>query len=698
MKTRSPLRMLLPLVGVFLAAALSACPQNSQLRPSSPLPTVTSAAGAALVIVQDILRDSAYVSPRLHWGLFDNLQNLNRAAQAVSDDDGKDAAASELKEAAFTSALQRTIRNAETIGTRASETEDAKEKSYALAAKLRDVTYPHVTRGAAQLGAQQPTPELNPCGDPMRGVELCLAISTLGKDAPPSTAVELPHLEMQLHNVGSNTVTYSLDMLSQGSAIEIDGIWHARGAYAGNFADQPGLVAGARSEIIRLSFQEFLVELDANRQAVFTNNLNLKPGQHSVRVRTLDVHDSSGQAITLVSNAITIDIPGVPAAMEKQALVDAVSIGGWTGLRAVPKLVEKYPDVALGAIEIGIRATPAELRDIYVIGAGLLPGDASAAFLKSQLAPTAGLHAQLRAAEALFARGDPEVVPAMIETWRSIQPLQTRSGSDAYSEAGAIINFLAKTGDIRAINALEENIRSASVDVRLALVQVFLPLPKNGSLVTGRTILVDGDIANLPAGEAGAAIERSLGAALDDKGQRQGLKGSYNGLAFADPRVCDMAALVFSQRWPAKYQFHWSANIAERDSQIEVIRNTRRQEMGAISPSSYIPAYSQQTAAQQNTAQPSKPLTLAQVWTFDATYTDQQHGATFRYPSVWVPTTQPGYIPPALTASDEKPIAGFGYVEGGLPRERVVGPYSATNLEGFWSRLLGCFDGRRSRM
>ena len=29
------------------------------------------------------------------------------------------------------------------------------------------------------------------------------------------------------------------------------------------------------------------------------------------------------------------------------------------------------------------------------------------------------------------------------------------------------------------------------------------------------------------------------------------------------------------------------------------------------------------------------------------------------------------------------PIAGFGYEEGGFPRDRVIGPYSGTNLEGF---------------
>ncbi len=85
-------------------------------------------------------------------------------------------------------------------------------------------------------------------------------------------------------------------------------------------------------------------------------------------------------------------------------------------------------------------------------------------------------------------------------------------------------------------------------------------------------------IKDLPGKRAAAAIERLLRAALDDKGQRVGLKGTYDDVSYSDPRVCDMAALVFSQRWPVKYQFHWSENITERDSQIEVIRSTWRQE------------------------------------------------------------------------------------------------------------------------
>src|SRR5581483_4602615 len=86
----------------------------------------------------------------------------------------------------------------------------------------------------------------------------------------------------------------------------------------------------------------------------------------------------------------------------------------------------------------------------------------------------------------------------------------------------------------------------------------------------------------------------------------------------------------------------------------------------------------------------SKPLTLEQVWSLDSTYTDQQHGTTFRYPSVWKPAMQFGYVPPALMKLADpyenqvpQKLIGFAYMEGGFPRDRVVGPYAATNLEGF---------------
>jgi hypothetical protein len=95
-----------------------------------------------------------------------------------------------------------------------------------------------------------------------------------------------------------------------------------------------------------------------------------------------------------------------------------------------------------------------------------------------------------------------------------------------------------------------------------------------------------------------------------------------------------------------------------------------------------LPIASAECQGDRKAADLTKPFTLEQVWAFDATYVDKQHGVRFRYPSVWKPETQFAYFPPTLTQSD-KPIAGFAYSEGGFPRDRIVGPYSASNLEGF---------------
>jgi hypothetical protein len=93
-------------------------------------------------------------------------------------------------------------------------------------------------------------------------------------------------------------------------------------------------------------------------------------------------------------------------------------------------------------------------------------------------------------------------------------------------------------------------------------------------------------------------------------------------------------------------------------------------------------AFSDGRSEKSAPAMPAKVLTLEQVWALDATYRDPQHGVSFQYPSVWKAGTGFGYLPPVL-ADERQPTAGFAYSEGGFPRDHVVGPYSATNLEGF---------------
>ncbi|MEP6667534.1 MAG: hypothetical protein ABJF10_00190 [Chthoniobacter sp.] len=272
---------------------------------------------------------------------------------------------------------------------------------------------------------------------------------------------------------------------------------------------------------------------------------------------------------------------------EKEVLIKAAATGDQAGCAAARKLVEKYPDAAIDAIEAGIRASTREgYRGEFVEVAGKLPGDMPLAFLKSKLAPSNGLYSQVHAAEALFKGGHPkEAVPAMIEAWRKIQPRLSTDEADAYGEVGGLITFLATSGDAKAIEALGRDDQKAPVDVRLAVVQVFLPFPKNGGgFGLGKTVHAPSSpndyMAALPAGEAGAAIERLLISALDDAERRVGLEGIYNEFSYADPRVCDMAALVLAQRWPQKYQFQWVGTSTDWDVQIARLRNQWRSENG----------------------------------------------------------------------------------------------------------------------
>ena len=268
---------------------------------------------------------------------------------------------------------------------------------------------------------------------------------------------------------------------------------------------------------------------------------------------------------------------------EKGVLIKAAAAGDQEGCVAARKLVEKFPAAALDAIEAGIRASTREgYRGEYVEVAGLLPGDAPVAFLKSKLGPGNGLYSQIHAAEALFARGQLDAVPAMIEAWRKVQSRLPTNEGDADPEVRGLISFLAKSANAEAIETLGNEARKAPVDVRLAVVKVFLPAAKGhgGFSGIGPIVSVRGDIPKLPAGEAGRAIERLLATALDDRERRFGLKGTYNQFSYSDPRVCDVAALVLSGRWPEKYRFEWSATSTECDAQIAGMRDRWRAENG----------------------------------------------------------------------------------------------------------------------
>jgi hypothetical protein len=271
---------------------------------------------------------------------------------------------------------------------------------------------------------------------------------------------------------------------------------------------------------------------------------------------------------------------------EKQNLIKTTASGGEAGCEAARTLAREYPHAALDAIETGIRGTKESgLRGEYVEAAGSIPGDGLVAFLRSQLEPANGLDSQVNAAKALLARGSSEGIPAMIEAWRSVQSRLSANEGDAFAEVGGLIEILASSGDARAIDALGRDVRKAPVEVRLAVVEVFQPWELRGTeFVKGRKVHVLADMPRLPGGPAGAAIERLLAAGLDDTERRIGMRKDYYEASIDGPRVCDVAALVLSQRWPGKYRFHWAGNPVETDAQITIIRDQWRAGNGLPAP------------------------------------------------------------------------------------------------------------------
>jgi hypothetical protein len=144
-------------------------------------------------------------------------------------------------------------------------------------------------------------------GDPVEGVQLQVAVA---KNAPAPLPGKLPRLDLQVRNLGTNTVTFNVLGLTSLSRIEIDGIWYAPGTSFHSWALVGEVAPGGQSTPVPFSFNQ-LFELAAKGAHAVSRKLDLISGKHTVRVRTyeggLGVQNSAHRTITLVSNVITIE-------------------------------------------------------------------------------------------------------------------------------------------------------------------------------------------------------------------------------------------------------------------------------------------------------------------------------------------------------------------------------------------------------
>jgi len=253
---------------------------------------------------------------------------------------------------------------------------------------------------------------------------------------------------------------------------------------------------------------------------------------------------------------------------EKQMLIEGTAAGDESSPKQAARLIEKYPEAALKAVTEGARNAEGWTRERLVQTAAALPGDGPVPFLLEEM--NAG-EAPVLAATALLKRGRPEAVPAMIALWNKEK---TRQGSSD------LIAFLASCGDPAGVRALGKDFGTLPVATRFSIISALGP--RGGSVLF---VTAGGEGPALPQEESrkqatDTAAQEVLIAALDDTEAYWGCRGTWNGKGFTDPRVCDMAGLVVSMRWPKKCFFDIDASLFERNVARVVLQNVWRKEHG----------------------------------------------------------------------------------------------------------------------
>ncbi len=447
--------------------------------------------------------------------------------------------------------------------------------------------------GVIASGARaQVAPDADAWGEAVDGVQMSLSLATTGPQALPG---ELPALAVRIRNQGPVAIAMRPEAITF-AKIEVDGVWY----------EQAIAILGIRGVVVNApgsqSDQEIIRPIGSQMSGMdggTFRRFELRPGPHRIRIqnvtelsaselRQLAERNGSASALefarrmagkdlpALTSNTIAIDTPALSASAERDALAAQTSAGGFEALQAARRLVAKYPDAALPAIEKAITATtdPAR-RAQFVELAGTIPRDTVIPALLKQVASGTDMVSRVRAAEALLTRGRNEGLWQLMDVWDSMDRDRARADDQA-----RLLEFLVRSGEPRVIEQLGRA-AELSADVRFAIVELYMPFGGSKRVLdNGRGAMLSMGVfpntgQNLPGGVAGAAAaEQFLGVALDDT-RTVPMQGEYPGVIFHAPRVCDMAALALARRWPAKYQFTWTVEDADRNRQIAAIKAAR---------------------------------------------------------------------------------------------------------------------------
>lgn len=276
---------------------------------------------------------------------------------------------------------------------------------------------------------------------------------------------------------------------------------------------------------------------------------------------------------------------------DRQTLIDATSQGDGNSPQQAERLIEKYPEVAAGAISEGMKRARGIVRVQLVELAARMKGEEPLALLLEEMRKGPTLAGRVTAAFGLRRRRRPEAIPAMIDEWRRLPPgelsEQDKDLSPFYDGDEELIAFLATSYDADAIKALSDDLQRQDVRRRLGVVSAFgehelLTSQSGGGIIRTNSFGLSGPLLEKQRSFAewppafSDAVEALLVNRLEDIEECPDLAGKWGDEKFSDPRVCDMAAFVLAQRWSDQYQFAISAKQAVRDRQRIVIANRWR--------------------------------------------------------------------------------------------------------------------------
>jgi len=253
---------------------------------------------------------------------------------------------------------------------------------------------------------------------------------------------------------------------------------------------------------------------------------------------------------------------------EKATLIEGVRAGNRDSRIQAIQLAKIDPKACLDAAVAGIRAAESDWVAAYLISViGDQNLDEATAVLRDEMKSHKDLHCRVAAAAGLFRHGGKDSVPWVIDEWRTQAPSFVLEDFKPSGKAQSLIGFLATCGDLSAMRAIAEQF--PKLDAMEKVLMMYSVLDKarfDSSSYAG---------AELPADVENCVEDIGI-TAFADKTVIDGM--SIGG--FAGPRVCDLAAIRLSRRWPDRYTFDLKATESERDVQIVRMTNIWRASRG----------------------------------------------------------------------------------------------------------------------